>query len=288
MIFREKHRTSIHELRVCPSLTDDQYLVAIRRLADNLARGCATSLLLDRGENFVQSRAWLQGDPSTSIDWKASARSRDLVVKEHESLRQTVVSLVIDRSGSMTTGSSEASKYAAACILCGGLAFAALKTGSPVAFLLSDATTVSAPLLSTSKVSASLAAMRCYPRRDPSPLSRCLKEGFGRDRRRQLVFVLSDFHDPCALEPITRIAKRHEVVLVRLRDSAEVRTPVCGTILLQPAEGGTARHTRAQRLGGVPTWSLIEALGLPTVMIDPAQPVSGQLGSFLNLRSRLP
>lgn len=277
----------MRELQVCPALTDEQFLITIKQLSNDLVRGSAGSFLLDRGENFVQTRAYQQGDATSSIDWKASARSKELVVKEHESLRQTVVTLVVDRSGSMTAGSQGVSKYAAACILSGGLAYAALKTGSPVGFVLSEARPHATATLSSAHVSAALLQMRRFPLRERTPLSRCLTEGFLRATRRQLIFVLSDFHDPCARAGLALLAERHEVVLVRLRDAVEERTPSSGTLCLQPSEGGPARYVRRQcpLPGGMD--ADIASLGLASVTIDPGQPVSSQLHCFLALHKKI-
>jgi len=275
------------ELKVCPALSDKQFLLTIEQLSNSLVRGCASSLFLDRGENFVQSRAYQQGDAMSSIDWKASARSKSLIVKEHESMRQTVVSLVVDRSGSMTAGSPAESKYVSACILCGGLAYAALKIGSPVAILLSDAETHPAATLSSSRISAQIMAMRRFRFRQRTPLSRCIGEGFLRTKHRQMIFVLSDFHDACALDRIAPLAERHEVVLIRFRDAIEVRTPSVGVIHLLPAEGDRARYARHQTPQQGTVDEAFAALGLPTVLIDPAQPVSRQLVNFLSLQKAI-
>lgn len=272
-------------LKVFPSLTDEQYVLTINQLSNSLVRGSASSLFLDRGENFTQSRTYQPGDPTNSIDWKASARSRDLVVKEYESLRQTVVTLIVDRSGSMTSGSAEASKYAAACILCGGLALAALKAGNPVALVLSDSQDHAPATLSSAKLSARLATMRNFPYRDRTPLSRCLSQGLQKANRTRLVFILSDFHDACARSEIALLATQHELVLVRLIDPVETRTPSAATILLSPAEGGPAVYTRRQAPHPGVTDGAIAALGLPTVTIDPGQPVSRQLRNFFTVQS---
>lgn len=275
------------QLKVCPSLSDEQFMVVIRQLSNSLVRGCVGSLFLDRGENFVQSRDYQQGDSTGLIDWKASARTHGLVVKEHESMRKTVVSLVVDRSGSMTAGSPESSKYAAACVLCGGLAHAALKIGSPVSFILSDAEAHPYPTLSSARVSSSLMSMRDFHFRERTPLTRCLTEGFRAAGRRQMIFVLSDFHDTAACTEIALLAQRHEVILIRLVDPVEVRTPGMATIRLAPAEGGPARYVRHQNVQRGSVDEALASLRLPTVTIDPSRPVSHQLGNFLAVHKLL-
>lgn len=274
-------------LRVCPALGDESYMLVIQQLSNNLVRGCASSLLLDRGENFLQSREYQAGDPTSSIDWKASARSRQLIIKEHESRRQTIVSLVVDRSGSMTTGSAETSKYAAASILAGGLSYAALKMGSPVSIVLSDIGRLLPATHSSSAVSAALLAMRSFHYREQTPLSHCLHHGFDPNGKKQLIVICSDFHDQCALEEIPLLARRHEVILIRLLDAVERRMPAGGVIRAQPAEGGRARTVRRQRLSTAARDEALASVGLPTVPIDPSKPISQQLRGFLALRDLL-
>lgn len=273
------------ELRVCPSLSDEQFLLAVQQLANSLARGCAASFFLDRGENFVQTRMFQQGDATSTVDWKASARSQNLVVKEHESQRRTVVTLVLDRSGSMTSGDADSSKYAAACLLGGGLAYAAIKIGSPAGFVLSDLAVQAPASLSSARVSAGLAVLRRYRLRGCVPLSCCLEQAFKGVSERRLVFVLSDFHDVCALGALAKLARSHEVVLVHLRDSLEQSTPGWATMLLEPSEGGRTRIAHGQLPQAGRMMQELASLGLPLVSIDPARPVSRQLGAFLKHRA---
>lgn len=285
MNFRPQQLQSARALTVCPTLTDERYLLTLHQLSDNLVRGCVGSIFLDHGENFVQTRTYQSGDSSNSIDWKASARAQKLIVKEHESLRQTIVSIVVDRSGSMTAGSLDHSKYAAACILSGSLSLASLKVGCPTRFVLSDAPAQIEATLSTPRLSSSIATLRRFTPRNATPLSQCLRDAFLRVTRRQLVFVLSDFHDPCSTDAIALLARSHEVLLIHLHDTLETRTPAGTTLRLQPSEGGPAHYTRAQKTQcDHSAAQRVASLGLSTVTIDPTQPISTQMRQFLGLR----
>jgi hypothetical protein len=58
-------------------------------------------------------------------------------------------------------------------------------------------------------------------------------------RRRSLVFVLSDFiADPAWQRPLSLLTHRHEVVVVRVVDPAELDLPDVGVILVEDAETG--------------------------------------------------
>jgi uncharacterized protein (DUF58 family) len=58
-------------------------------------------------------------------------------------------------------------------------------------------------------------------------------------KRRALVFVVSDFiSSPGWAEPLALLARRHEVVAVRLFDPLEIELPDLGLVVLQDAETG--------------------------------------------------
>jgi uncharacterized protein (DUF58 family) len=65
------------------------------------------------------------------------------------------------------------------------------------------------------------------------------KAAFGIIRRRSLVFVLSDFISAPGWEkPLAYLARRHEVVAVRLYDPLEMELPDLGLLVIQDAETG--------------------------------------------------
>ena len=58
-------------------------------------------------------------------------------------------------------------------------------------------------------------------------------------RRRSLVFVMSDFiGEPGWDRPLARLTHRHEVVVIRVVDPAELELPDLGLILVEDAETG--------------------------------------------------
>ena len=58
-------------------------------------------------------------------------------------------------------------------------------------------------------------------------------------RRRAMVFVVSDFiSEPGWAEPLARLARRHEVLAVRLYDPAEMTLPDVGLVTIEDAESG--------------------------------------------------
>jgi uncharacterized protein (DUF58 family) len=77
-------------------------------------RGLGKATQKGYGSEFHQLRDYQSGDDVRSIDWKSSARTGKLFVKEHLQEQQYSILLLIDQSGSMATSSSYGQKYTAA------------------------------------------------------------------------------------------------------------------------------------------------------------------------------
>jgi uncharacterized protein (DUF58 family) len=63
------------------------------------------------GSEFYGMRKYVFGDQFRLIDWKASARTQQLIVKEYESERDITVMIIIDASNSMAGGAIENTKF---------------------------------------------------------------------------------------------------------------------------------------------------------------------------------
>jgi uncharacterized protein (DUF58 family) len=272
------------------TLDSRQFLIAIKRLADTLSYGADRSPFLGSGIEYVQSRPYQWGDPIRSIDWRVTARTRKLHVKEYEAPKRMPCYLLIDTSASMTISSTPRSKYAIAIHIAGGLAFACLDRVSPVGVVGVGGKDVRvAPSLSRGQVLQWLHKFRRFRYDEPTTLGRRIAELAPTLTSRALIIVLSDLHDPQATPALKLLAQRHECVALQLLDPAEVGLHGAGFVRAAEAETGRIVVARGRTLAidHMATTRDLKRAGVDQLLIQTDRPFVAKLRDFFKSRNLL-
>lgn len=264
-----------------------QFELAARRLADALSFGQERSPFLGAGIEFVQSRPYLPGDPVRFIDWRVTARTGRVHVKEYEAPRQLPVYLLVDTSASMCVSSQPLSKYAWAVRLAGGLALAALDHMNPVGVLAVGGRALhQAPSLSRGRILQWLLELRAHRSDEPTALGRRLRELLPPLERRCLLAVLSDLHDPDALPALKLAAQDHDVIVLRLEDPAERALPIPGLFRAVEAETGHGFTVRGGRAWGAGDCDpMLARAGIDHLTVATDAPVLPRVRAFVRQRA---
>jgi uncharacterized protein (DUF58 family) len=271
-------------------LDERQFLLAVRRLADSLGHGTDPSPFLGTGVDYVQSRPYQPGDPVKSIDWRVTARSGRVHVKEYQTPKRMPVWLLLDTSASMCVGSGRLTKYAWAVQVAGGLALAALARVSPVGLMGCGEREMDArPTLSRTRVLLWLHALRHFHGDEQTRLSRRVRELAGVAGNRSLVIVLSDLHDPGALPALKSLAQEHDVVVLQFWDPAEAGRTGGGIFRASEAETGKefVGHGRSAWLEPGAFGEELRRGAVDHLLLPVNEPFVGKLRGFLARRGLL-
>ncbi len=276
-------------LESCDPLEWRQFLLAVRRLADALSYGTDRSPFLGAGIEFVQSRPYQPGDPVRAIDWRVTARTGKVYVKEYEAPKRLPCYLLLDTSASMTVSSQKRSKYATALHVAGGLALASLARVSPVGVVgLGGRDFRVEPSLSQQQVHQWLFRLRRFRYDEETAAGRRIVELAPTLTSRAVAIVLSDLHDPSALPALKLLAQRHDCAVLQFRDPAERGLRGGGFLRAREAETGRTFVTPGRR-----RWveedvaAELTRAGIDYLLIDTDRPFVAVLRHFFRSRNLL-
>lgn len=215
----------------------------IRRL-DGRIQGGYRTVHRGIGMDLAGVRPYTDGDDARHIDWNVTARLDELHVREFTEDRELTAWLVLDRSASMLVGAPGRGKHDVADELALVLARLLGRGGNRVGAVLYDTGSVQIIRPGTGRrhalrIGAELARSG-DPRHGPTTdLAAMLDAVASVAKRRALVVVISDFIGSPGWEgPLLRLAHRHEVVALRIVDTADDVLPSVGLILVEDAETG--------------------------------------------------
>ncbi|WP_307868015.1 DUF58 domain-containing protein [Micromonospora sp. C95] len=245
--------------------------LTITRRLDGLLHGQHLGLLPGPGSEPAGSREYHPGeDEVRRMDWSVTARTTVPHVRTVDADRELTTWALVDATPSMDFGTAELEKRELAVAAVAAVGFLTAGSGNRLgAHVLGDAGVRRFPARTgryhlLSLLRTLLEVPRGRPASDPVPLAEAI-DGLRRSAgRRGLAVVVSDFLDglpdegaagagsgpPDWERPLRRLAARHQVLAVEVRDPRELELPDVGLITLVDPESGRRREvaTGSRRL----------------------------------------
>jgi len=215
--------------------------LSTRKAVTDMVAGGFHSVFRGAGMEFEEVREYVPGDEVRTIDWNVTARTGRPYIKKFVEEREQTVILAHDLSASTRLGSRARTVRQASAELAAILAFSAVDTGDRAGYMgFSDHVELELPPRGGSRQAFRLTREALYRGATAAGtdiamacehLSRVLK-------RRAHVFLLSDWLDEGFGRALGGLARRHDVVALRLVDPLHEELPPVGLVRWRDPETG--------------------------------------------------
>ena len=214
----------------------------VRRL-DGLLQGDYRTLFRGSGVDFADLREYQATDDARYIDWNVTARMRTPYVREYLEDRELTAWALLDRSPSMAFGTDTFSKGGMLTDVVATLAHLLTRRGNRFGAILYNNVVEETipPRGGRRHVLRIVNELLKTPPRDgaATDLSGLIEAGVNTIKRRSLVFIVSDFLGDSGWErQLPMLARRHDVVAIRIVDPREIEFPDVGLVVLEDSETG--------------------------------------------------
>jgi uncharacterized protein (DUF58 family) len=230
--------------------------IVANRTVDDLLAGQYKSVFRGRGMEFDEVREYQPGDDVRSIDWNVTARTGTPFIKRYCEERELTVMFLVDASASGMFGSADRSKLDLVVEVAALLMFSALKNNDKVGLVTFCDTVLDffPPRKGKGNVLRLIRQLVAVePVARPTNLAVGLEYLSRVQKRRAVVFLISDFLAPEARQAMALCGARHDLIAVSVADPREQALPDVGFITLADAETGQlveldTRHPRVRTL----------------------------------------
>lgn len=171
------------------------------------------------------------GDPPALIDWHATARTGELIVRKRQIEHYARALVVVDYSARQVWGGGEAliRKSELSLATADALTNLLVWQGDRISLLLSGSEQIDTPMLAGTRATKSVRSLLATA--EPSAvdqLANTLANLNLKRRMPQMIIVISDFLSKGWEEPLRRLAHRHEVIAVQVLDPWDLHLPDLG------------------------------------------------------------
>lgn len=218
--------------------------IRTRRMVNNLFGGEYHSSFRGQGMEFDEVREYQAGDDIRFIDWNVTARTGVPFIKKFREEREMTVLLAVDASPSLRFGSTGQTKAEQAAEIAAVLAFSAIANNDKVGclFFADEVEHHILPKKGRGHVLRIIRELLGFQAQGKGThLAGALEHIVRTQKRRAVVFVLSDFWSGDFAHSLTLCAKRHDTIAVQLADRREEIPVGAGLLRVADAETGVER-----------------------------------------------
>ncbi|MBF4508194.1 DUF58 domain-containing protein [Flavobacterium sp. JLP] len=215
--------------------------IKTKRLSNHIFSGEYHSSFKGRGMTFSEVRQYQYGDDIRNIDWNVTARYNEAHVKVFEEERELTMMLMVDISGSEGFGSKSQFKKDIVTEIAATMAFSATQNNDKIGLILfsDNVELYIPPKKGRSHVLRIIRELIEFePKSNKTDISQALKFLSGTQKKKAIVFVISDFMSENYEQTLKIASKKHDITGVRVYDVREEKIPNLGMVTMLDAETG--------------------------------------------------
>ena len=212
-----------------------------RRAVQTLLGGEYHSAFKGSGLSFEEVREYQPGDDVRQIDWNVTARTGTAFIKRYVEERELTLILATDLSASQRFGTQAQPKRAVAAEIAALVAFCAVSNNDRVGLMgfTDRVERYVPPNKGTRHVLRLLRDILFFePEHTGTSLAVALDHLNKAQKRRAIVFLISDFLGDGYTDSFRRAARKHDLIAVQTSDPREAVLPPVGLVQLEDAETG--------------------------------------------------
>lgn len=216
-----------------------KYELTLRKSIQGTVSGEVLSMVKGTGLDFDEVRPYQYGDDVRVIDWNVTAKGHGTFIKTFKEEKDQTVLVLYDLSASTLTHCARKAQKIKE--LASVLYLSALHMGSSVVFAGFTDKIEHFSKISKSKVSGISNVVRILKSKAESKKTDIGKSMLLASRllnKRSLVLVISDFIDLNFEKEALQLAKKHEVVFIKIEDKQEIENIPLGIVPSRNAETG--------------------------------------------------
>jgi uncharacterized protein (DUF58 family) len=218
--------------------------IKTKGLTNHIFSGEYHSAFKGRGMSFSEVREYQYGDDIRNIDWNVTARFQHPFVKIFEEERELTIMLLIDVSKSSFIGTQNQLKNEIIAEIAGVLAFSAIQNNDKVGvlFFSDEVELMIPPKKGKSHILRIIREIINFePKSNKTNVSLALERFNNMVKRKSIAFVLSDFIDENYENELRHVAKKHDVIGVKVYDNLDMELPAIGLLQVQDVETGESK-----------------------------------------------
>ncbi len=218
--------------------------IKTRRMVEANFAGEYHSAFKGQGLEFDEVRPYQYGDDIRSIDWNVTAKTNQVFIKEYREEREQTLMLIFDVSGSEDFGGEESNKLLKGTEIAAILAFSAMKNNDKVGLVTftSGIESYFRPKKGRKHVLAIIRSLLLHKAEQTGTDFKAALDFVRRNlKKRSIIVLISDFLGENYELGLRQMARKHDVILIRLFNPAEIPPRGGGIVPVRDNETGVMR-----------------------------------------------